>query len=228
MYKYVYHGSHVQNMKVLIPIEGSHKKPWVYAAKEIEYCATFIHRKGTGGDFSSVSYRDDDTGLMCICERYSGALDRMYDGVSGSIYILPGETFREDDMTFDAEVISEVAVRPVEEIKISNMKEFLLQQCKENKFKIYFHPNRPSWVPTDDEDIVFKAVIYAKAHGERQLEYIKELQSHLYNRVTEIYRNPDLIASLVPTWLERFPNYKNFILDSIQKEFPEVYPKLKL
>ncbi|MCL0099232.1 hypothetical protein M1O16_05320, partial [Dehalococcoidia bacterium] len=54
---------------------------------------------GKGGDLTCAVGRDGD--IPYVCERFVGAFDYRYANVSGSIYVLPSETFMENKTQWD-------------------------------------------------------------------------------------------------------------------------------
>lgn len=91
----VYHGSQVQGLKVIRPHRSTQGKRWVYATKDPVLAACFLGNRG--GDFTCAVGRDTVTGKPFICERFKGAFELRYRGVRGSIYVLPGDIFREGE-----------------------------------------------------------------------------------------------------------------------------------
>jgi len=70
--------------------------PWSYTTrvlKVLREAKNMLDMGTKGGDFTCAVGRDPNTDKPYICERFKGAFDLRYDGVKGSIYVLPGENF---------------------------------------------------------------------------------------------------------------------------------------
>lgn len=156
MYKNVYHASHKQGLKEILPHINSHDEVWIYATPEMWHCAMFIKNRSVDcKDLSVRKGRRDKDSIMDMMERYPGAIEQLYSGVSGSIYVLPGDTF-ENKTGWSVEVVSEVPVVPITEILIPDVYKFLQEQEKQGLLKIHYYPNRPDYIPSDDIDLVNK------------------------------------------------------------------------
>jgi len=181
-FKQVYHSSEIQGLKKLIPQISTHGESWVYATWDIVMAAAFLGV--LGGDFTCAVGRDE-TGKPFICERFKGSFDLRYGNVKASIYILPGERFIAGKTQWEEEVVCNEPVTPLYEIKIQNAKEYLLQLAKENKLIIKYYPEKIAEIPEDDEDLVYRAVIWTKQFGDEYLEQVKEYHPNLLDRVLQ-------------------------------------------
>lgn len=179
--RYVYHASKTQGLTLIKPSISTHGKMWVYATKDVTMAALFL--SGKGGDLTCAVGRDIETGIPYVCERFAGAFDYRYANVSGSIYVLPSETFMENKTQWEEEVVSESEVTPVEEIKINDVKRFLIELSDNGRLKIFFYPNRPLEIPDDDEDLVCRGIIWTRKWGEKILESFRKYHPHLISRI---------------------------------------------
>ena len=179
--RYVYHSSETQGLALLKPSVSTHGERWVYATKDIVMAALFLSRKG--GDLTCAVGRDIESDIPYVCERFAGAFDYRYANVSGSIYVLPSETFMENKTQWEEEVVSESEVTPVEEMRIDDVKGCLIQQSDNGRLKILFYPNRIAEIPDDDEDLVYRGVIWTRKMGERMLENFRKYHPHLISRI---------------------------------------------
>ena len=191
----VYHASETQGLTLLKPSVGTHGERWVYATKDIVMAALFL--SGKGGDLTCAVGRDGD--IPYVCERFVGAFDYRYANVSGSIYVLPSETFMENKTQWDEEVVSESEVTPAEEIRIDDVKGFLIEQSNNGRLKILFYPNRTADIPGDDEDLVYRGIIWTRKMGEPLLEDFRKYHPHLISRIQKgleenRYLNDDFYA----------------------------------
>ncbi len=180
MLKEVYHASQKQGLEVILPRESTHRRSWVYATKDRVMAACFVGN--LGGDFTCAVGRDPDTGKPFICERFPGAFERRYRGVRGSIYGLPGEKFLEGRTGWDEEVVCPEAVMPLWEMKVGDAAGFLLSLEREGKLLIVRYPRKIAGIPEDDEDLVYRAVVWTRKFGEGVLEAFGRFHPHLLER----------------------------------------------
>jgi hypothetical protein len=179
--KEAYHSSQVQGLEEITPRDSTHGERWVYATRDVVMAAVFL---GTlGGDLTCAVGRDAETGKPFICERFEGAFDLRYGGVRGSIYVLPGQRFTTGKTQWDEEVVCDGAVRPIREIQVDDAKTYLLQLAQENKLIIKRYPERMPEIPGDDEDLVYRAVIWHRRSGDEILNRLKKYHPHLLARV---------------------------------------------
>jgi hypothetical protein len=180
--KFVYHGSSQSGLKEIAPKESTHGR-YVYAAKDKALCAVFMKNlKKSRGDFSYWKGRNPDTDKIAIAERYVGAFTDVFGGIAGSIYILPANSFVENKTGYREEVVSEISVVPIEEIKITNAWDYLLGMQKNGELEIYFYPDRPKIVPRDDNDLIDRAKDWSKKFGHKVLETFNRLHPELYKK----------------------------------------------
>lgn len=123
--KHVYHGSRMRGIQRFEPRPSTHKKPWVYAAKDPVFAAVFI---GLASNFVFNIRRHPERGLPYMCERFAGAFDEAYQGerASGSLYVFSGQGFMEGQTLWDEEVVCAEAVVPLEEQPLDDVKAYLL------------------------------------------------------------------------------------------------------
>lgn len=84
--------------------------------------------------------------------------------------------------SFQGDFVSEEPVPVLREIKVPNVREFLLQCEKEGRIRIYQHQDRPGWIPPDDQDLVERAVAWSQ-QGQQVLPFIERHLPHLIPRI---------------------------------------------
>jgi hypothetical protein len=154
----VYHASRKQGLRRIKPRRSTHGKAWVYATVDPVLAACFLGNRG--GDFTCAVCRDPETGKPFICKRFGGAFELRYRGVSGSIYVLPGDTFRRGETGWEEEVVSPEAVVPLREIRVEDAAEYLLSLERQGELLIVRYPEKIAGIPEDDEDLVYRTVIW--------------------------------------------------------------------
>ncbi len=177
----VFHASQQGGLKVIHPRRSTHGKPWVYATKDPVMAGCFLGTQG--GDFTCAVGRDPKTGKPYVCERLAGALDMRYGGVRGSIYILPGDRFLDGQTQWEEEVVCPEPVVPLGEIRVPDAGEHLFRFERQGKLLILRYPERIAGIPDDDEDLVYRAVVWTRTFGAGVVEKFAQLHPHLVERV---------------------------------------------
>jgi len=179
---FVYHSSVKENLKKLTPNVSSHNENWIYATTTIEMSAVFL--SGKGGDLTCQVGRDPLTGKVFICERFKNAFDYRYNNSSGSIYFLLSDNFIEGRTGWDEEVVCNKEIEIIKEIRISNIKNYLLNLIDEKRIILVKYPNKIGEIPNDDEDLVYRGIIWIRQFGNEILDDFKKLHPNLVNRIT--------------------------------------------
>ena len=169
----VYHSSIRQGLSLIEPRVGTHAQAWVYAARDLVIASIFLFQHH---DFILASGLTGD--MPYICERFVGAFDRAKANVVGSIYVLSGSSFQANCTSFDAELVSEIAVIPMLEIPIENAKTHLLELRDAGQLEIYFYPDKPSDYPSDDGDLIANALKLIAQQGQPILDWLEREFSH--------------------------------------------------
>ncbi|MDA3886773.1 MAG: hypothetical protein PF638_14375 [Candidatus Delongbacteria bacterium] len=180
---YVYHSSKEQGLKVLEPNTSMHGEKWVYATTSLEMSVVFL--SGRGGDLTCQVGRDKETGKVFICERFKDVFEFRYSNTSGSIYLLPSDKFIKGKTDWDEEVVCNEKVKIIEEVKIDNVKNYILNLTKEERIFLVKFPNKIGQIPDDDEDLVFRGIVWSRQFGDDILEDFKKLHPNLLTRIQE-------------------------------------------
>lgn len=168
---FVYHGSSIQNLTEIKPI--NHRL--VFASKDKRVAILFIVNRDSGRyTFARTVGALNNGTLQYIAERYTNAFDDMYNGKSGSLYILDDKFFVQKNPGI---MVAHTAVPVVQEIKIPDLKQYLLDLADKNQLKIYKYPNRPSSIPSDDSDLVQMCINF---NSSEKLQEFKDLFPDLY------------------------------------------------
>ena len=107
--------------------------------------------------------------------------------VSGSLYTLNGKNFISGKTGWSAEVVSEFDENVLHEEHIDNVFEKLKELNDNGELKLYLYPNRPSFLPKDNSDLVPK-VIRWKNRGINIDQFFKlypELKKQFLNMIKE-------------------------------------------
>jgi len=168
--EYVYHGSKESGLKSLKPSKAGYNKKYVYAATDISFAAIFINKPGGS---LVAKYKRDEASIPYYCERKRGIFNKNYSKQKGSIYVLEKEHFKHLKNLWSEELVSEKEVPVVKEIKIKDLKKFLLDLEKEGKFRVIYYKDRLKHFPRDDIAIERTKEELVKKYGKGVLDKIK-------------------------------------------------------
>lgn len=179
MADFVYHGSPVQNLKEIIPYSKL-----MYATKDKITAVLYTIRRGPWRFFRTLGH--EIGWVPFVVERYKGMFDDCYGGLSGSVYVLDAKSFKTDG---SVSVVSDKPQPVIQEIKIEDIKDFLLNAEKQGKLKIYRYPNRPNTIPQDDSDLIKEILKMSKEHQTKIIKELKVLFPDLYLKNKDKFEN---------------------------------------
>lgn len=183
--EYVYHGSRSSGHKELVPKVAGFGKRLVYATDNLTLAAIFI---GKGRNSWQADFDIGDDGVPYFRERVDGIFDKWYKMRSGSIYALPKSEFHREKGMWEHELASEKPVGVVEEIKIGDLKEFMLNLEKEGKLKIVYYKDFRKMFPDDDADLIKMGLDGLNKYTlEFTLKAIRKFRPDLEKRFIEAY-----------------------------------------
>ena len=106
--------------------------------------------------------------------------------VSGSLYTLSGKNFISGKTGWSAEVVSEFDEDVICEEYIDNVFDKLKELNDKGELSLYLYPNRPSFIPKDNSDLIPKVIKWQKRginieqffklYPELKEQYIKQLK----------------------------------------------------
>jgi hypothetical protein len=171
----VFHCSPTKGISSFAPRAVLGRPAWVYASPHLEMAAAFF------GRFSNIDMAQWGQGShMHLVERYRGAFQKIYSEVRGSLYVFSAETFEPFN---GMEAVSLVPVQPIKEIDVPSAWEFLESLVPKGNLSLYKFPNRPSYIPEDDSDIVEIVAKWIKADGgifSQNRSYMDLVLKHLH------------------------------------------------
>lgn len=158
----LYHGSKLAGLRTLKPRVSSHGKAFVYASDNPLIALFFL---GNWNDFMlNLAYGDDST--LELTERFPGAVRQVFEGATGFLYTVPGDTFTSGETRFEGERVSRQTVPVIGCQKIDSVYENLLM-ADGKSLRIIPYPQRHPDIPADDSDLVKDAIIlHEKGHQE--------------------------------------------------------------
>ena len=184
--KYVYHGSSQQGLKIIKKNKSTHDKPWVYATLSKAISTIFISNKG-----SDLYYYLNGDGAennpVILVERKENMFKDIFN-ISGSIYTLSGKNFISGKTGWSAEVVSESDEDVIHEEHIDNVFGKLKELNDKGELQLYIYPNRPSFIPKDNSDLIHKVIswgkrginieLFFKLYPELEEKYLKQLKEN--------------------------------------------------
>lgn len=147
--KVLYHGSAIQNLTKIKPKEAGHNKSYVYAVSELAFAAIFSVEKRNS---LVAKWGRDDKGLPFFCEKTKGSFDLFYKNKKSSIYVLDSARFFQEENMWSEEYISKQEELVIKEIKIEDVKEYLLNLEKGKRFKFIRYEERRKYFPNIDKE----------------------------------------------------------------------------
>ena len=176
----VYHATSVQGLAELRPSESTHGK-WVYAVGDPVLAACFLST--IGGDLTCAVGRDRQTGCPYLCERFEGAFERRYCGASGSIYVLDGDGFLAGRTPWNEEYVCGRVVRPLSETHVEDVCSYLEALSRSGELALVRYPERIDGIPSDDSDLVERAILWFERLGPDVLNGFVEYHPTLVPRI---------------------------------------------
>lgn len=209
---YVYHGSKVEGLKVLEPHKSTHGN-YVYATYSKEIAIIMSKRCGDDATYSLTTNSD---GKLDLVERIPNAFCKMFSN-SFSLYILDDTSFKNINTGFN-EVVSEDSVPVIKEEHYDNLMYAINKLVEEKMINIYYYPNRPSYIPDNDYDLIDKI----------RNTYIKKMNKRYTDREIArwIFLHPNLENEFRSIAFEQnidVPSYERIceIFELLQIERPE-------
>lgn len=158
--KYVYHGSTYQGLKQIKRNKSTHGKLWVYATLSKAISTIFISNKGSDL-YYYLSGDGSENNPVILVERKENMFKDIFN-VSGSLYTLNGKNFISGKTGWSAELVSEFDENVINEEYINNVLEKLKELNEKRELKLYIYPNRPSFIPNDNSDLIPKVIKWQK------------------------------------------------------------------
>lgn len=177
--EYLYHGSKIQGLKKL-EVDKKRKEK-IYATSNEAFAAIFINR--VGGSLLA-SWGRLENKIPYFCERKRGIFNSNYKNRSGSIYKVDKKYFEKNKDNWKEEWESAKEVPVVEEIKISDIKKYLLKLRRQEKLEIIFHKDRLKFFPNLDKDLEKMVKKLIKKYGkEKILSSLKKYHPRLAKQI---------------------------------------------
>lgn len=155
-----------------------HGKCYVYGARNPVVSTLFIV---PWNDYIfRVGY---DMDQLYIVENYEGAFQQIFANQKGCLYGLDSRTFQKNNKLWHGELVSEYQARVLDVVEYDNILNVLLDYVQKGQLCMYDYPNRPSFYPNDDDDLLIKAVKNIERFGECEKEKFLSAHPHLFRRL---------------------------------------------
>jgi hypothetical protein len=185
----VYHGSKVPNLLELSPNISMHGKSLLYATEYKQIALAYLG-KFDSLTISQINHKKDGifTGVSMV-ERRKNILRETYENVTGFLYILDDANFKKDMTEWDLEVVSDKVEKVLDCIKIDNV---LKELENTPNLRLYYYPDRPDYIPTDDSDMVTASIeSYEISKNidivKRYFRFFPHLETAIRNKFLETY-----------------------------------------
>lgn len=134
----LYHGTTVLNLEQITPHHDGHENmPYVFATPNFASALRYVTpRKGN-------LYFGIENNTAIIVEKFPGAFEQTYQGISGVIYVLPANEFRLTKLNNRIEYISCQPITPTKTIPIMDTLQKLRDAESQGLIKIYRYPDIP-------------------------------------------------------------------------------------
>ena len=124
----LYHISPNAGLKTLCPHVSTHKKAYVYAARNMVTGLLF----GAKHDDFDFIISTDDNGLTTVYECYPNAFINVFRDKSCSVYMVEEDGFQQGLTSWDEELVCDTEVAVQDEIKIGDLYERLIEEAQGN------------------------------------------------------------------------------------------------
>ena len=177
----VYHGSDNGNLEFIRANISTHQKKCIYASENIVVAMLFMGRGM--GDLDTVKLYDN--GIPILVERREGLLEKIYNK-PGYIYELDSTTFSHYDYLWEPEVISfDGELKPIKKVYYDNILDALIKEERNGNIIIYKYPNRPSYIPLDNSDLIDRYIYFEQQGIERAIDSLLEVYPEFEQKVLE-------------------------------------------
>lgn len=152
---YVFHGSSIPNLKIIIPKESTHLKKWVYASLSKAIATIFLSKLGNDL-YYSLSGNGVNSEIELV-ERKPLMFKKIFD-CDGYIYKLNASNFKSGLTSWSAEVVSDKEETVIDSEYIKCVYDELINLNNSGKIKLYLYPSRPDRIPLDNSDLIPKVI----------------------------------------------------------------------
>lgn len=159
----LYHISKTTGLKILKPQVSTHKKPYVYAIKNV---VTGLLFGAQHDDFDFII--SEENGIPFIMECYSGVFQSIFKDKACSIYEINDEGFLCGMTSWSPELVSENEVTVVREIPVSNLYLRLLDEEAKGNLIIRRYEDNADYKRVISEHIVDRLIRFDAVYTENE------------------------------------------------------------
>ena len=157
----IYHVSCTHGITTLTPKLSTHKRAYVYAIDNLITGLLF----GAKHDDFDFLISTDENGRPFIYECYPQAFQKIYQGISCSIYELKEEGFMRGMTSWDPELVSETEVYVQKEIVVSDLYQKLLDEESNGNLVINRYRNNLAYKKMISQHIVDRIIRFDILEG---------------------------------------------------------------
>lgn len=220
MDNFLYHGSSIKNLDVIVPHKSTHGE-YVYATDD--YACALVFSAPIGGDLIYSLGRNTKEEPYSFVELIPHSFDKLLNA-SSTIYKVPSTTFKDINTGFN-EYVSREEVPVIESKIIDNIGEELAKEEKQGHIKIYRYPNKPeNFIDYHKKQYIIDNPKLYLLHHPDEIDYVNEINKTKINfqdllLFFSVYlqknTNREKISEIIlVNLINSYPNNKKEILDT--------------
>ncbi len=106
------------------------------------------------------------------------------------------------------------------ELRVPDVERHLLHLNEQGKLHMYFYPDRPYFIPEDDEDLIWRAVLWSPEAGPWTWSFISEKLPNVALEARRCLTDSDALHAHVNRWVKFFPGHAENLYESLDELFP--------
>ena len=150
----LYHVSPIAGLKILQPRVSTHGKAYVYAVENMVTGLLF----GVRHDDFDFIISNNEKGTPILYECYPDALKSVYQGKNCSVYYINDDGFQRNKTSWDVELVCENEVQVIDERKIDDLYNRLLDEEKHGNLIIHRYEYCPEYRKRISNQIVDRLI----------------------------------------------------------------------
>ena len=159
----MYHISSKSNLKVLFPKVSTHGTPYVYGVEDLSIGLLFVARKD---DFDLI-LRTDNRGKAVVYECYKNSFEKIYKGVSCSIYEVEREGFVKGITGWEPEYVNDNRVNILTETYVEDLHSRLVREENEGNLTLHRYEDSLEYKSIVSDHIVDRLIRFKILDSQR-------------------------------------------------------------
>lgn len=187
--KYLYHGSNISGLIKILPFKGDKN-----AFKEKVSCYSFSFNIALlyirKYPFHWVSFDfNDDLNTVTYTEEFPNMLEKMYQGISGSIYYVNQDNPSITLSRFKNMFVAKEPIIPIKELYINDVYDEIINQEKQGRIIIRRYDTISKEERSKKEEIIYFAIVKERLVIDpwKKSLWVKKHFSRIWNKAVEEY-----------------------------------------